>query len=182
MKKADSLYEQHLVVNEHTISPGGEWVPRSSGWTVIQIQSGAGYWSQSQSNTKIETGTVVLVAGRVPGQIRAGQLNPLSLFCFNVIPGRLTGLVAFGEREFLDQAATRRETGPRVLQPDNPIAIKMEELRLSNGNGLFFGSRCLSCFWNFSPRTWKKSWSARRMQARRNGYAHSWRRRRLKRP
>lgn len=148
MKKADLLYEQHLVVNKHTISPGGEWAPRSSGWTVIQVQGGAGNWSQSQSQsaTDIGTGTVLLVTGHVPGRIRAGHLKALSLFSFNVIPGRLTGLVTFGEREFLDPIA-RREMGPRVLQPDHPIAIKMEELRRShNTNGLFFRLALLELF------------------------------------
>src|SRR5215469_15010063 len=101
MKKADLLYEQHLVINKRTISPGGEWVPRSSGWTVIQAQSGSGFWSQSQLTTEIETGAVLLVTTHMPGRIRAGQLKALSLLSFNVIPGRLTGLVAFEERECL---------------------------------------------------------------------------------
>jgi AraC-like DNA-binding protein len=144
MKKGDLLYEQHLVINEYSVLPGGEWTPRSSGWKVIQVQRGVGYWLQSQSSTQIETGTLLMLAGDVPGRIRASQLNGLSLFSFNVIPGRLNGLITFGEREFLDQIARQ---GPRVLSPDNPIALKLEELRGSqDASGLFFRLMLLKLF------------------------------------
>lgn len=147
MKKADLLYEQHLVVNECSVLPGGEWAPQSSGWTVIHVQRGVGYWLQSQSSTEIETGTVLLVAADAPGRIRASQLNGLSLFFFNVIPERLTGLITFGEREFLDQTATQQGLSVRVLPPGNPIAVKIEELRASyDCNGLFFRLMLLKFF------------------------------------
>ena len=144
MKKTDLLYEQHLVINECSVLPGGEWAPRSSGWTVIHVQSGVGYWLQPQSTVEIETGMVLLAAAGVPGRIRAAQFNELSLFCFNVIPARLTGLLKFGEREFLDQMAAQ---GLRVLPPDNPIASKLDELRGSrDGSGLFFRLMLLKLF------------------------------------
>jgi AraC-like DNA-binding protein len=144
MKKADLSYEEHLITNDYSVSPGGEWAVRSSGWTVIQVQCGAGNWLQSKSSTQIETGTMLLVAGDVPGRIRASQLNGLSLFSFNVIPARLNGLITFEEREFLDQMA---EQGLKVLPRNNPTALKLEELRDSqDGNGLFFRLMLLKLF------------------------------------
>jgi AraC-like DNA-binding protein len=144
MKKIDLLYEQHLVINKHSVLPGGEWTPRSLGWTVIQVQSGVGYWLQPQSSTEIEIGTVLLVAAGTPGRIRASQLNKLSLFSFNVVPGRLTGLIKSGESELLDQIGSQ---GLRILPPINPIALKLQELRDNpDGDGLFFRLTLLKLF------------------------------------
>ncbi len=147
MNKLDRLYETHLVVRKSTTPPGGEWVPRSPGWSLIQVESGMGYWLQAQSSVEIETGTVLLVAGDVPGRIRASQLNGLSLYSFNVIPVRLTGLITLGEQSFLNQAATRKEFAFRVYPSGDPIAVKMRELFASqNGGGLAFRLALLEIF------------------------------------
>jgi AraC-like DNA-binding protein len=144
MKKADLLYEQHLVINECLVLPGKEWAPQSSGWTVIRVQHGVGYWLEPQSSIEIEAGMVLMVAAGMPGRILASQLNKLSLFYFNVIPGRLTGLIKFGERDFLDRLAGQ---GLRALAADNPIALKLEELRGSgDGSKLLFRLMLLKLF------------------------------------
>ena len=153
MKKANLSYEQHLVISEHAVSPGAEWVPQASGWTVIQVRRGAGYWLQSQSTMEIESGTVLVVAAGVPGRIRASQLNGLALFSFRVFPGRLTGLVTFGEREFLDQMAMR---SARVFPPSNPISQKLETLRgADDGTGLFFRLELLKLFLETLGNEWE---------------------------
>ena len=144
MKKTDLLYEQHLVINECSVSAGREWTPQSSGWTVIRVQRGVGYWLEPQSSMEIEAGMVLMVAAGMPGRILASQLNKLSLFYFNVIPGRLTGLIKFGERDFLDRLAGQ---GLRALPPDNPIALRLEELRGSgDGSKLLFRLMLLKLF------------------------------------
>lgn len=102
---------------------------------MIQVGSGMGYWLQPQSSTEIGTGTVLLAAAGTRGQIRASQLDGLSLCFFNVIPARLTGLITFGELEFLHQAASRSEPGSRLLVPHHPIARKMRELRARQDRG-----------------------------------------------
>ncbi len=147
MNKFDYLYEQHLVIRECTVLPGGEWSPKSSGWSLTQVENGVGYWLQSQSSTPIETGSVILVAADTAGHIRASQLNGLSFFSFNVIPARLTGLITFGEREFLNQTAQHRGMGLRILPAANPVAAKMKELRSSSDtSGLFFRLALLKLF------------------------------------
>jgi len=88
MTKLDSAYEPHLAVREVSLPPGGEWTPRSSGWSLVQIGSGNGYWLHRQLNHELEAGTVLLLSTRVPGSIRASQLGGLSLYSFNVQPER----------------------------------------------------------------------------------------------
>ena len=56
MRKADHLYEPHLVLREFSLSPGKEWLPKLSGWTLMQVGSGNGYWLEGQSRTELEAG------------------------------------------------------------------------------------------------------------------------------
>lgn len=128
MKKLVQSYESHLALRKFSLLPGGEWLSVLPGWSLIQISSGTGYWLQAQSSTELEAGTVLLVAGDAPGHIRASLLNGMSLFCFNVLPARLTGLITLGEQDRLRRAASRQELSFRALRPHDPVAMKMTGL------------------------------------------------------
>jgi AraC-like DNA-binding protein len=147
VKKPERIYEPHLVVREFPVPPGGEWVPHSPGWSLMQIARGTGYCLQPQLSRELETGTVLLVAGRAPGSIRASQLGGLSLFSFNVIPTRLTGLITQGEQDFLTLAAARTEFSFRIFPPHHPLAVKMRELCAGgNSSSLLFRLNLLQLF------------------------------------
>lgn len=147
MKKPERHYEPHLVIREISVPPGREWVPRSSGWSLVQIVRGTGYCLQPQSSRELETGSMLLMTGRVPGKIRASQLGGLLLSVFSVIPARLTGLITLGEQEFLALAAARSDSSLRVLPAHHPVAVKMRE-RCAGGNsgGLGFRLNLLQVF------------------------------------
>jgi len=147
MNKANDLYDHHLTVSEFHVLPGGEWSPQSSGWSLIQIERGTGYWLQAPSSTELETGTVLLVAGNGQGRVRASQLNGMSLCVFAVIPSRLSGLITLGEQDFLKQAASRRELAFQTFPPQNPFAVKITKLCANrNGAGLLFRLNLLQLF------------------------------------
>ena len=147
MMKPERIYEPHLTVREFSVAPGGEWTPRSPGWSLIQIEKGTGYFLQPQSSLELETGTVLLLAGRTQGSIRASQLGGLSLYSFSVIPARLTGLITLSEQDFLEQAASRNDSPPRMLPPLNPVALKMRGLCAgTDSNGLLVRLRLLQFF------------------------------------
>jgi AraC-like DNA-binding protein len=147
MKKTERGYEPHLAIREFSVPPGGEWVPRSPGWSLIQIGRGAGYFLQPQSSLELETGTALLVASQAQGSIRASQLSELFLYSFSVTPARLTGLITMGEQDFLEQAALRKEFSLRILPPRDPVAVKMGELCVSgNSSELLFRLNLLQLF------------------------------------
>jgi AraC-like DNA-binding protein len=146
-KKPERTYEPHLAIREFSVPPGGEWMPRSPGWSLIQISRGTGYCLQPQLSQELEMGTVLLAGGPVQGSIRASRLGGLSLCVFSVIPARLTGLITLGEQDFLETASSRKEFSLRIFPPGNPVAVKMLELYAGrNLGGLLFRLKLLQLF------------------------------------
>lgn len=147
MKKPELTYEPHLVLREITLPPGEEWVPRPPGWSLLQIARGVGYCLQPQSSHELEAGTVVLAASPMAGRLRATQLGGLTVRACTVIPARLTGLITWGEQDFLETAASRKDFAFRVLPPQDPLAIRMEELCAGGDSGaLLFRLKLLQLF------------------------------------
>lgn len=146
-KSARFPHESQLELREFSILPGGEWAPKLSGWSLIQIKSGTGYWLQTDSSRLLEPGMVLLVAEHVPGIIRASQLSSLSLYAFNVLPSRLTGLITLGELNVLKTAAAHSELMLRILPPGDPISVQMSELYAgTKARGLLFRLNLLRLF------------------------------------
>lgn len=52
-EKANLLYEQqHLVISEHAVSTGAEWVPQSPSWTVHFRENGVAAAAHSELGRK----------------------------------------------------------------------------------------------------------------------------------
>lgn len=163
MKKPDrSLYELHLAVREFSVPPGGEWQPKLSGWSLIQVRSGTGYWLQAQSSRELEPGMVLLIADHVAGSIRASQLGGVSLSAFSVFPTRLTGLITLEELTLFASVASRKELSLQILSPQHPVALKMKDLCASeNRHGLLFRLNLLQLFVEASAHELKSAVSER---------------------
>lgn len=148
MKKSGChLYAPHLAIRDFSVPCGREWLPKLSGWALIQIKSGVGYWMQAQTSSELEPGMIVLVAHPVSGSFRASQLGDLNLHFFNVLPARLTGLITLGEQHSLEKAVSRKEFSRRILSSSHPTAVKMKELCADrNSRGLLFRLNLLQLF------------------------------------
>jgi AraC-like DNA-binding protein len=128
MTRMDRSYEPHLVIKELSLLPGLEWVPRSTGWTLIQITSGTGYFLQPRVNQELEPGMVILAAADAQGSIRASQLGELS-FCFYPVElERLTGLITLDEQAFFETAAFKEKHSVKIFPPNSPLAARMKGL------------------------------------------------------
>ncbi len=134
MAKLDVSYEPHLTLMDLQIAAGGEWAPRFRGWSVIQVHTGTGYWLQTGSNLELASGSILILAERVEGTIRASQLAPASLRYFRVEPERLTGLMTLAEQRFFEAAAARRDLGARVRDCQSRISTELQGLA-SNEEG-----------------------------------------------
>ena len=139
MHKPDYLYESHLVIKELSLAPGNEWLPQLSGWSLLQISHGTGYWLHQQSRTEIEAGMILMLPDGVQGRLLASQLNPLSLCYYSVIPERLGGLLTHGEQHSLQQSAARKELAVQILPATHLTAMKMKDfLSQQCANALLF--------------------------------------------
>lgn len=139
-------FEPHLVIREFSLPPSGEWTPRAAGWSLIQVKEGAGYYLDAGFNREMETGAVLVNVGEASGRIRASQLSGVSLRWFNVIPARLTGLLALNEQRFFESAKTDKQFSTRIIQAQHPIAARMNELSGERGGGLLLRLRLLELF------------------------------------
>jgi AraC-like DNA-binding protein len=147
MKKAEHFYVPHLTFREFSVAAGADWLPKLSGWSLIQIKNGSGYWLQANSSKELETGSVLFVAGSFAGSIRASQLNTMALTLFTVIPQRLIGLITLGELNYLKRAAGGKDFALRVLAPTHPVAVKMHELGIEPKlDGLMLRLKLLELF------------------------------------
>ena len=147
MKSKKHLYEPHLTIKEFTILPGEEWLPRSPGWSLLQIKNGSGYYLQAQKNWELAVGTLLVFTGQTEGSVRASQLSGMSLSVFNIIPSRLTGLITLGEHDLFKAAALRRGATLKIISADNPLAVAMNGLTADKkSDGLSFRLKLLQLF------------------------------------
>lgn len=128
MKKSKRSYEPHLSIREISIAPGEEWQPRSPGWSLLQVATGAGYWMQPQLNLEVASGLVLVVNPGLEGTFRASKLGAMGVKFFPVEPERLMGLLTLAEQQCFVVAASQKRTTPRVHAPDSVVAIRMQAL------------------------------------------------------
>lgn len=147
MRNPHRVHEPHLTLRKITVPPGGEWLPRLSCWTLIQVGEGGGYCLQTNSNQEVEAGAVLLAPAETPVTLRASHLNPLELDYFSVAPRRLGGLLTLGEQGFFQAAASGRGCAFQIHPATHPVAVKMKELCGSPGSvGLLLRLKLLQLF------------------------------------
>jgi AraC-like DNA-binding protein len=131
MRSSTRAHEPHLALRDRAVPPGGEWAPRLTGWFVLRIRAGDGYWLQPNQNLPLAVGAVVVAPGEAPVVLRASHLSRLEVQYFTVVPRRLGGLLTLTEQNFL-QAASR--TGAfQILPPQHLVALRMQECCASAG-------------------------------------------------
>ncbi len=124
---ADS-YEPQLIVGEMALLPGGEWSPQMSGWLVIHVSCGAGYWLHPRMSWELQTGAVVLCSDQAQGCVRASEVGELRLHFFRLDPRKLTGLLSLADQALLANAAGDEKLSLRVLLPNAQLSDQFTRL------------------------------------------------------
>ena len=89
--------ERHLILQTTVLWPSGEWSPPSSGWVVVRVGEGFGYWLQAGQARELQTGDGFVASG-CPGMvIRASQLGNLRLEYYAIQTPLLNGLLTVAE-------------------------------------------------------------------------------------
>jgi AraC-like DNA-binding protein len=145
--KADRPYQQHLVINELALGPGGEWIHQSRGWRFIHVTAGVGYWLHPRNNQEIPTGGVLVVSDQTQGCFRASQIGGAVLHFFDVKPERLTGLITLGDQHFMQGAARQDRFALRIIPHSDPICQRYRQIHENrNGNTLPLRLQLLDVF------------------------------------
>jgi hemolysin activation/secretion protein/AraC-like DNA-binding protein len=120
--------ERHLILQELTLRPSGEWSPPAPGWTVVRVAEGMGYWLQGGGARELKPGDGFVATEISHLVVRASQLGPLKLEYFCVQPQFLNGLITVMEGHKLEAAEKNLAARAIFFEAAEPIAQKFMRL------------------------------------------------------
>ncbi|MFZ1073411.1 MAG: helix-turn-helix domain-containing protein [Verrucomicrobiia bacterium] len=116
-------------MQELTLPPSAEWIPRNHGWLVARVAGGTGYWLQHGAETRqLAAGDGLIVLHNANGVVRASQLGPLKLQFFIVLPQYLNGLLTVTEWHQLEVAPKNPSSPVSFFTTGEPIGQKFMRL------------------------------------------------------
>jgi hypothetical protein len=89
--------QRHLILQELTLRPSGEWTPQHRGWMVARVAEGVGYWQHDGKVRELHVGDGFVLGSNVSALLRSSQLELLKLQFFTVQPQYLAGLLSVAE-------------------------------------------------------------------------------------
>lgn len=127
--------ERHLILQEMTLRPAGEWTPQYRGcWTVVRVAEGVGYWLHGGTARELKVGDGFVAGFKSNMRLRSSQLGPLKLQFFNVQPQYLNGILTMAEWHQLEVAPDRLLPYVSVFTTAEPVAQKFARLVEQPGN------------------------------------------------
>jgi hemolysin activation/secretion protein/AraC-like DNA-binding protein len=96
--------ERHLILQELTLRPSGEWTAQGRGWVAARVVEGAGYWRHGGAARELNVGDGFVAACNAGVVVRSSQLGILKLQYFTVQPEYLNGLLTVSEWHQLEFA------------------------------------------------------------------------------
>jgi hemolysin activation/secretion protein/AraC-like DNA-binding protein len=121
--------ERHLLLQELTLRPSGEWTPRHHEWFMVRVAEGVGYWLQpGVAARQLSAGDGLLTSSSSNGVLRASQLGPLKLQFFSVQPQYLNGLLTVAEWHQLEVAPHNLTSQVSIFTAGEPLAQRFTRL------------------------------------------------------
>lgn len=96
--------QRHLILQELTLRPSGEWTPQHRGWMVARVAEGVGYLLHGGDVRELNTGDGFVFGFNANTIVRASRLEILKLQFFSVQPQYLGGLLTVAEWHQLEFA------------------------------------------------------------------------------
>lgn len=129
--------ERHLILQEMTLRPSGEWTPQYRGWIVARVAEGVGYWLHGGNARELNVGDGFVVGSNSNMRLRASQLGSLRLQFFSVQPQYLNGVLTVTEWHQLETASGRLAPYVSVFTATEPVAQKFARIaEHPGGDGL----------------------------------------------
>ena len=129
--------ERHLILQEMTLRPSGEWAPQCRGWLVARVAEGVGYWWHGGNARELNVGDGFVVGFNSRLLLRSSQLGPLKLQYFTVEPKYLNGILTVAEWHQLQAAPDRLAPYVAIFTAAEPAGQKFSRIaELPGGDGL----------------------------------------------
>jgi hemolysin activation/secretion protein/AraC-like DNA-binding protein len=120
--------ERHLILQELTLRPSGEWTPPARGWLVARVAEGGGYWLHDGTARELNAGDGFVAAGNVRFVLRASQLGTLKIQFFTVQPQFLNGVLTVAECRQLEAVPGGAAARVSIFTAAEPLAQKFARL------------------------------------------------------
>ncbi len=120
--------ERHLVLQELTLHPAGEWTPSAQGWTVLRVAEGVGYSRQGSNARELNPGDGFTCNGRAQFILRASSLGQLRLEFYLVQPQFLNGLLTVAETHRLERCEDKNTAPVFLFTAQDTIGQKFKHL------------------------------------------------------
>src|SRR5260221_1121664 len=120
--------ERHLILQEMTLRPSGEWMPQPCGWTVARVVEGVGYWLQGGNACALNVGDGFVTDFNAKIILRASQLGPLKLQFFTIQPQYLNGLLTVAEWHQLETMSSSSSAYVSVFTAGEVIGQKFARI------------------------------------------------------
>ncbi|MGO8837524.1 MAG: POTRA domain-containing protein [Limisphaerales bacterium] len=121
--------ERHLILQELTLRPSGEWTPRNHEWFMVRVAEGTGYWLQPGAAARqLGVGDGLMTTGNGDGVLRASQLGELKLQFFSIQPQYLNGLLTVAEWHQLEVTPHRPAAPAAIFTASQPLAQRFTRL------------------------------------------------------
>ena len=132
--------ERHLILQELTLRPSGEWTPQTrlrDGWLVARVAEGVGYWMHGGDAREMNTGDGFVAGFNASFILRSSQLGPLKLQFFTVQPHYLNGVLTVAEAHQLEVAPDSPLPQVSIFNAVEAIAQKFSRIAdQPHGDGL----------------------------------------------
>jgi hemolysin activation/secretion protein/AraC-like DNA-binding protein len=126
--------ERHLILQELTLRPSGEWTPQARSWIVARVAEGAGYWLQGGTARELNVGDGFILGFNTGALIRSSQLGQLKLQFFTVQPQHLNGVLTVAEWHQLELASNSPSAHVLIFNAGEPVGQKFSRLAEQSHN------------------------------------------------
>jgi AraC-like DNA-binding protein len=126
--KSKRPYEPQLILTKAVLAAGEELPIVCDSWCFLTVTHGVAYWLHPRANHELVQGTALLVSARATGTLRATQVSQVTLHYFRINPGRLTGLITWGELQKLERVTAQESSMFSIFSPDSATAQLFKEI------------------------------------------------------
>src|SRR5690349_17226256 len=122
----------HLALEEQNLPAGQEWTSPEGIWSFVLILRGAAYWLSTEVKRSLTEGEMLIIGPACVGNIRASQLNDVSIQSLKFSPALLCGFLTLAERHFFETDAEQNPGEVRFLPSTHPLTERFKSVAKSS--------------------------------------------------